>query len=423
MSSPQSPDLDDDVHQMWPSRNYDTFPVGVYREFLLTQFTRGGGAIVGPNDWYLSRAEAYKHTKRVQHERFVATIERTPRLPKPSAESAPASHAEDIRPVYLTIERSMDRNQDAEGSSGLGANSPAAQTKEDEKRTHSDASSLSDSSKDSFHSAEFLVKFSHGAKPAHDKVSYKSIISEAGKYELLGSIDFPAPSAMLPHEEDSDAVFTELLMNSDNDQIEGPSSRTLCTSTHPLPFVSLPTLISLADTIGKHKPLYTLTKNNCYWFCSTLFFALRQYTSSEISVPVAKKPSIIIKPDDDVKTIKKAFKTANLDPGHYGIFEIMSIPTDEEIENLLKIWAPEQEKLDKLYRTRRLKRIQADREKTEKAVKEEKEKAERAIKEKEKVERVMKEEKERTEKMKDKQRQDLRAMGWNEEKILWFFRE
>lgn len=90
-------------------------------------------------------------------------------------------------------------------------------------KPRSDINFLSDFSKDSFHSAEFLVKFLYEAKPAHNKVSYKSII-EAEKYELLRSIDFPAPLAILPHEKDSDAVFTKLSMNSDNDQTEGPSS-------------------------------------------------------------------------------------------------------------------------------------------------------------------------------------------------------
>ncbi|XP_006461675.1 hypothetical protein AGABI2DRAFT_178728 [Agaricus bisporus var. bisporus H97] len=432
MSDHDSSDIPKDLfdpHRIWIGVDDQLQAVRTYRDQLIFHYSFQ--TIIGPDDWYLSRAELYKHTKGVRPERFVATIKRTPRLPKPSTSSSYHDY-EDVKLVYFTIEQSMVLNQNAEGFSGSGSDPPAGQVEESGKQTDSNIDSTSYSPKDSdfFYGSEFVVRFTRRAKP----VPLNSIFL-AGRYELLGSIEFPAPSAMLPHEEDSDAAFTELSMNSGTHQTEGPSSRTSCnSSTHPLSFVSLLTLISLADTIAKHKPLFTLTKNNSHWYCSMIFFALRQYTSSNVIVPGTRKAGIIIRPDDNVDTVKETFEKAKLDPDQYGIFQIMSILEDDTVQGLLEKWRPEREAVDNLVCTERLEYIKAQRKRVEEKKEEGREigmalgwsrwTEEMIAREKEKGREIGKKAvEEKQERIKEEQRQELQALGLTEEKISWVFRD
>ncbi|KAF7770870.1 hypothetical protein Agabi119p4_6844 [Agaricus bisporus var. burnettii] len=372
----------------------------------------------GPDDWYLSRAEMYKAIGGVKHERFVATMRQTSRHAK---SSTPTPHSEisiEDRLVQaddtkiLVIERTMDRKAATEGS-GFGADALEIL------RQIKDVDS--DSIKSALCASEFIIKLSLGAHPACDKVSLLQEPCEG--FELLGRIDFPPPPVILPHEDDFDAVFKELSEQDVSDETHTSPPRT-CT------FISLMTLISLAYSIGQERSQYT----------SMLFFALRRYTSSKIIIPVVQNPDIVIKPDDSVNTIKKAFEKAKLDPGHYSVLEIMAIPKDDEIKEVLERWRPEREKLDKVLRTERLVYIETERKRLEKVRQEELEEGEKraekarqegieegekraekarqeGIEEGEKrVERAMK-------KVQDEQRQQLLAMGLTEEKISSVFRD
>ena len=69
-----------------------------------------------------------------------------------------------------------------------------------------------------------------------------------------------------------------------------------------------------------------------------IFFALRRYTASNILVPADETPGIIIRPNDGIGVIRKAFRDANLNPKRYGIFRVMRIPKDDKVEELLGRW-------------------------------------------------------------------------------------
>jgi hypothetical protein len=108
---------------------------------------------------------------------------------------------------------------------------------------------------------------------------------------------------------------------------------------NPAPFISLLNLVCLAGIVNYHCHQYMLTKYNCFWFSSLLFFALWSHTSLTVTVSCSRdKSPIIIQSGDSTEAIKRKFKQVKLDFGHYGIFVIIGLLQYEEINEILMKW-------------------------------------------------------------------------------------
>jgi hypothetical protein len=234
---------------MWFRDILDLEKVKQYMDSLIIQYCGGDFAAVGPDIWYVSEAALYKATGGLDHDCFVATLQLAPRTQSLTGHETSGA-GDESKQVYLTLERRMDQTKEGRGASST----EYGMLPEDKRPSDSPTSSLA--------SSEIKIKSLLSKHLASDTASL-SMSPKKSNYRLLLRIEFPSPLTKLPHEEDLDTILREL---SALDQLH-PSSE-------PQSFISLPTLINLANVIGQDKETYEATDSNCYWYSLMIFFCL-----------------------------------------------------------------------------------------------------------------------------------------------------
>ncbi|KAF7760968.1 hypothetical protein Agabi119p4_10377 [Agaricus bisporus var. burnettii] len=380
MSSDVSRPNPPDVHSIWYSPPQLSVEIAQYLLSIFNHFSTVG-AIAGPDDWYVSQVEVYKNRTGFRHELLLATVQQTPRT-RPQQDSSSAGHQEVIstearqdrpNPIpsqpqatgYLIIERRVNGRRPKEGASESGPANPGEQTRESSE--DGDSSSFDDSVIGKWRGKKSAVQFLSGKKPALDEVRHKLAKGEMGKAELIGRMDLPQPAA-LPHEDDSDTIFEELLAKVQSQQttaastaLSSSSPPTAFSSSSSRRFVSLLALLCLADTVTKEETYYSITSNNCYWYCSTILYSLRRYTHGTIILPLEKGGIVSILPGDSNDAIKAKFVEAKSRFGRFGFLDIVTPPEPERIDGILREWEVNRTQTENSCDRNRLQTLQKER--------------------------------------------------------------
>ncbi|EKM82314.1 hypothetical protein AGABI1DRAFT_124796 [Agaricus bisporus var. burnettii JB137-S8] len=310
-----------DGHKIWHSVLNNSISLADYLERVDIHYSLPG-VICGPDDWFVSRVEAYKRDDGVRHELLLVKAKRTPRLPG-NASALKDDQDNDLKDACLVIERCVENNEAARGKSASGGNTESLRDEEDySKGRDGSSASLSDSLS---RGSNTMVKWVWGGRTARDTARFIRSKELALKgCDQLGYMDFPVPPRL-----SADDDFRAAL-----DALENPPAEP---SPQVARFVSLPTLISLASFISGKYPTYTPTDTNCYWYCAMIIHILRRYAWVDFTI-LTKKDSVVIGPQDPRSIINSKVRAAKSVMGSCFFLTITGVPADGKVIKDAEEW-------------------------------------------------------------------------------------
>jgi hypothetical protein len=262
---------------------------------------------------------------------------------------APQAKLDDISKAqtrYLVIQRKVDRDWNRQEES----QSDRSDKHSDENADDGGTSLSTDSSKESLRLKMYSVQFFASKRSALDDVSFRFFRDGMGSPDLMGSMVLPEPPT-LHADDDFGTVFDQLSASTPPQDASSTSSSSCSPTAAPSSssprFISVPTLICLANTVSEFEKTYSLVQYNWYWYCSMLFYSLRRYSGANI-VLRGKKGTTTVGPEESPSAAKEKFKLNNLKlaPGRMGPVEVVYPPSDETINTILSSWAECQAKME-----------------------------------------------------------------------------
>lgn len=358
----QSPPIDQQ-HRIWFSDTPIALPIAHYLDTLLYHYTTTG-ALVGPNDWYVSTVEIYKERKNLRHEVITgATIEQSPRrnhLPSTSSATTSGVPSEASSPtpapIFLLLERSRDENEPLEkhdrrtkkGKAGKreaggeiveGEDGVEGATVKDSETEEQLCGLTTTSSLKGMRLLEYTVKCSIGGKAAADFVRNSTSAGPPKGFYLLARMVLPPPP-ILPADNDVDGVIQELSTPVDSAEPDSIPMNLPPLSSQTSRYLSVSALICLANTISSNECEYKLLSKSCYCQyhdCAMIFQCIRHYTRSDIQIPF-KGSFIIVYPNDSPTEMKRKFQKAGLEPGNFASLGIVNQTQNGNVHTMLAKW-------------------------------------------------------------------------------------